>query len=115
MTKSKSSPLQIRVHRGFIQCSYVTECYQDAMGIATTMKGALKADFTASSLSQDSTRSPTIPARSGEATSDMRSMESGSVSQPGNAWSSPTQKSSPLASVKGFLKTDLSAPTEHRL
>ncbi|KAG5221032.1 hypothetical protein IMY05_C4479000700 [Salix suchowensis] len=117
MTKSKSSPLQIRVHRGFIQCSYVTEwsfsltpnfnflnlttlslprrhgyvlgCIlggEDSSafnaGIATTMKGALKADFTASSLSQDSTRSPTIPARSGEATSDMRSMESGSVSQP---------------------------------
>ncbi|KAF7428182.1 hypothetical protein PC9H_007403 [Pleurotus ostreatus] len=79
------------------------------MGIATTVKDALKADFTASSLSQDNTRSPTTPERGGEATSDMRSVESGSVSQPGNAWNSPTQKSTPLASVKSFLKADLSA------
>lgn len=73
------------------------------------MKDALKADFTASSLSQDNTRGPTVPERGGEATSEMRGVDSGIVSQPGHAWSSPTQKHSPLASVKSFLKADLSA------
>ncbi|KAF4567505.1 hypothetical protein EYR40_006508 [Pleurotus pulmonarius] len=79
------------------------------MGIASAMKDALKADFTASSLSQDNTRGPTVPERGGEGTSDMRSVDSNSVSQPGHVWSSPTQKHSQLASVKSFLKADLSA------
>ncbi|KAL4266341.1 hypothetical protein AB1N83_004283 [Pleurotus pulmonarius] len=77
--------------------------------MASAMKDALKADFTASSLSQDNTRGPTVPERGGEGTSDMRSVDSNSVSQPGHVWSSPTQKHSPLASVKSFLKADLSA------